>query len=53
MQVEHVQEVYAALAYLRPDVAPGLDPTTVRTKKDVAAFIGQAMRALHPGVGHA
>ena len=53
VQVEHVQEVYAALAHLRPDVAPGLDPTTVRTQQDVAAFIGQAMSTLHPGVGHA
>jgi Phosphoesterase family len=53
LQAEHVYEVYAALAHLRPDMAHGLDPTTVRTKKDVAAFIGQAMRALHPGVGHA
>jgi hypothetical protein len=53
VQLEHVHEVYAALAHLRPDVAHVLDPTTVRTKKDVAAFIGQAMSTLHSGVGHA
>jgi hypothetical protein len=52
-QLQHVLEVYAALAHLRPDVAHVFDPTTVRTTQDVAAFIGQAMRTLHPGDGHA
>jgi len=49
--LEHVQEVYLALAHRQPRVARLLDPTTVRTKKDVSAFIANAMTALHPRVG--
>jgi phospholipase C len=50
-QLEHVQEVYLALAHRQPRVARLLDPTTVRTKKEVSAFIANAMTALHPRVG--
>jgi phospholipase C len=49
-QLEHMQEVYRALAHRQPHVARLLDPTTVRTKKEVAAFIAKAMAVLHPRV---
>jgi len=50
-QLEHVQEVYLALADKHPRVARSLDPTTVKTKKEVSAFIANAMTALHPRLG--
>jgi len=47
-QLQHVHEVYVALAHRQPRIARLLDPTTVRTKREVSAFIGKAMAALHP-----
>jgi hypothetical protein len=46
-----VQEVYLALAHRQPRVARVLDPTTVKTKRDVSAFIAKAMAVLHPRLG--
>jgi phospholipase C len=53
LQREHVHEVHAALAQVLPDVARELDPATVKTKKDVPAFITRAMTALHERAGYA
>ncbi|HYS92918.1 MAG TPA: alkaline phosphatase family protein, partial [Candidatus Acidoferrales bacterium] len=50
-QLEHVQEVYQALAHGQPRLARSLDPSAVRTKKEVSAFIANAMAALHPRPG--
>ena len=47
-QLEHVHEVYLALAQKQPRAARLLDPASVRTKKEVAAFIAKAMTVLHP-----
>ena len=53
LQQEHVREVHVALAQILPDVARALDPAAVKTKKDVSAFLGEAMRALHVRAGYA
>ncbi len=50
-QLQHVKEVYAALAHRQPRVARSLDPTTVTTKREASAFIAHAMAVLHPTVG--
>jgi phospholipase C len=50
-QLEHVQEVYSVLADRQPRLARLLDPTNVRTKREVSAFIAKAMAALHPRPG--
>jgi phospholipase C len=50
-QLEHVQEVYAVLVDRQPRFARVLDPTNVRTKREVSAFMAKAMTALHPRVG--
>ena len=50
-QLEHVNEVHAALVRRYPRVARSLDPTTVRTKREASAFIAKAMAVLHPGPG--
>src|SRR5262249_4417005 len=47
LQREHVNEVHAALAQVLPDVGREFDPTSVKTKADVTAFIARAMTALH------
>jgi len=53
LQREHVHGVHAALTQILPDVARELDPATVKTKKDVPAFIARAMTALHERAGYA
>jgi len=53
LQLEHAQELHAVLAHRLPDVARGLDPRGVRTKRDAAAFLSQAMTALHDHAGYA
>jgi hypothetical protein len=50
-QLEHTREVYQALAHRQPRLARSLDPSAVRTKKEVSAFIANAMAALHPRLG--
>ncbi len=50
-QLEHVHEVCSVLAHRQPRVARLLDPTTVRTKREVAAFMAKAMAVLHPRLG--
>jgi len=52
-QREHVQELHAALAQILPDVARVFDPAAVKTKKEVSAFITDAMTALHARAGYA
>jgi len=53
LQLEHAQELHAALTRILPDVAGRLDPVGVKTKKDVAAFVSEAMTALHERAGYA
>jgi phospholipase C len=50
-QLEHVHEVYSVLAHRQPRVARLLDPTAVRTKREVSAFMAKAMAVLHPRLG--
>ena len=50
-QLEHVQEVYAVLVDRQPRLARVLDPASVKTKREVSAFIAKAMAALHPRLG--
>jgi phospholipase C len=52
-QLEHVQEVHAALSQLVPKVARALDPMAVKTSREASAFIADAMTALDPRVGRA
>jgi len=53
LQLEHAQELHAALTRNLPDVAGSLDPLGVKTKKDAAAFVSEAMTALHERAGYA
>jgi len=53
LQLEHAQELHAALTRILPDVAGSLDPLGVKTKKDAAAFVSEAMTALHERAGYA
>jgi phospholipase C len=53
LQVEHAQELHAALAQILPDVAHALDPAVVKTKKDASAFISEAMKTLRARAGYA
>jgi phospholipase C len=50
-QLEHVNEVHAALTQSHPRVARALDPSAITTKRDASAFIAEAMAILHPEVG--
>jgi len=52
-QLEHVQELHAALNEILPDVARASDPAAVKTKKEATAFITGAMLALHTRAGYA
>jgi hypothetical protein len=47
-QLEHVHEVHSVLAHRQPRAARLLDLTTVRTKREVSAFMAKAMAVLHP-----
>jgi len=48
LHLDQVNEVHAALAQIRPDVAAQMDPATVQTEADASQFVATAMAVLHP-----
>jgi len=48
LHLDQVNEVHGVLKRNHPDVARGLDPSTVKTEADASKFIATGLAAIHP-----